>query len=393
MKTKIEIERFLKKYCNKSDKIIIENLNLSEINLNDLQKDFSIIEQCQKKLLQSLLSTSSLNSILEEFGIHKNVIPYARELINMPHLSLPMLRLDLIPDGLGSAKICEINVGPSLGGIENFQLYRISQNENNMIEYLDPYRHLSILIANEIKKSNLEKIVIADFEDFMKTSTYNLEWLKLSLEYWLPGIEVQICTEKNILQKINKKTLVFRIFTSADIIENMDFYKNIENLCGRLLYDFSCEFFASKKWLSLLWEGYYSNIFSNYEKEAIAKWIPKTTNVNSTNLEEILEYKDLYYFKKFVSYGGKDVRSGADSSKDELRVWLNQNQQKGCIAQEIINKVQYCNTRDKTSKKNLVLGVYRINNSWSGCFVRTHPSNKVINVSSGGYGGWGYVSI
>lgn len=383
-------QQFIIKYAGKKIHPMWKSYDISAYPMDQLKNSFHHFEKIQFKIINYLLKEKSPSEILQFFGVDERLLKFIQWPKHEFEYLYTHLRLDLVPTSGHNFKICEFNVDSALGGCDNFQLYRLENFEKSSIEGVDPYKSISKLIRSNLEVVNANKLVLLDWSSWKNSGHYNLEWFKKSMEFYIPGIDVLICDETNIEPHLEKTTIVYRIFTANDCLQNTDFIEKLFHSTGLVMNDFTGEIYSSKKWLSLFWDTNLWPLLSDSEIETIKMWIPITHQITKANAHDFIKNKNKFYFKGISDFGGKSVLYGSDKTEEELINFINQMSKVGVVAQEAIISEPLKVSSEKSGKHNAVFGMYRFGKEWVSSFLRSSETNNIVNVANGAMAGWAY---
>ncbi len=389
---KKRIENFCSAYGGDKIRPLAKAVPLPEIGLSRVREAVPLILTAQRIILKSMLKNLGKDKVLDFFGIPRELSSWITILDDV-EFEFPILRVDVIPTNDNKSWICELNVDSSVGGAEASQFLKMEQPESKLEMSHFPYDSLAQLILKYLAKTSATKVCILDWEHWGRYGSFTLDWLKLTLSFALPGVEVFFATEKNGLEKVDKSTLVFRVFLSEDALENLSATAAIFESSAAVICDFSGELLGSKIWLALLHDDSYRCFLNQETLVAIDETIPYTVLVHESNFQALLDAKSEFFFKVASDFGGKGVICGRTASAEEVSNRVGKNLMTRWIAQKACSVKPMPVTRIDNSEpvpSNVVLGLYLIDGHWSGVLVRANANAEIINVAAGSSIGWGY---
>jgi len=363
-------------------------LKVDPVTLQKVQKGAELVLNAQRKILEKLLTSFTRQEVLRSLGIPPELESMIAALDD-PNTELPMMRLDLLPTPLGELKICEFNVGSSLGAAEAFEFARVANLSDGDKD--GPYECLAIHIAQELEKLDSKRLAIVDWSTWQDYGMFNLDTMVRVIEAYIPNIEVMILNELDVENRITDDVLLFRIFMAMDALADPRLVHRIFNAAGKVLTDFSGDLFGSKAWLHLLHDNQHQAHLEADEIDAIVTFLPFTRAVTQDTLPDLVVAKDRYFFKAASDFGGHGVIDGRSSDPRELRELLSTRSQESWVAQERVDvaraEFRLAGTSDWFTSE-YVLGSFKMGELWSGCMVRTNPNSSVINIARGASVGW-----
>lgn len=346
----------------------------------------------QQTLLRHFLSERGPAGTLEFFGVPGDLSRWMSVLTD-PGIDPPILRVDVLPLPDGRARICEINIDSCVGVAEAADLFRLEQLRHGEIPQQTPYEHLAVLVGQELARLGGDKVCLFDWTHYQASGWFTLDRLKDTIATALPGVEVFLANELGGVERVDARTVVFRIFPSADAYTDPALTAELFGRAGHVLTDFSSDLLSSKLWMAVYHDDRYRGLLTEEMRDAIDRTVPWTTRADASNLDSLLESKDRYFFKSATDFGGRGVMAGHSTPEDEIRKRILDDGSGGWVAQEKCEtaslEVHPLDAPAPVTGTG-VLGLYRFGRQWSGVMVRASADTDVVNVTRGSLLGWGY---
>jgi hypothetical protein len=388
-----QIARFCDTYGGRKILPLAEPVALRGWDLEPVRVAIPSILGSQGVLLRHLLKSIGPAATFELLGVPPALAPWMSVLDGAAADAQPILRADVLPASDGAAWICELNIDSSVGGPECAEFARIHDVARGVRPRTSPYDECAGLMGAALARMDGRRVCILDWSTWAQYGAFGLEWMRKTLASRLPGTEVFIATERDGLDRIDKQTLVYRVFLAEDALTDPEFVTSVFDRAGCVLSDFSGELLSSKTWMALLHDASYRELLDAPALAAIDATIPMTVNVTSENLPALLGRKHELFFKAACDFGGHGVIAGASATDEDIRRSIGSPESSRWIAQRACDLARF-DVRPlgavHASSTRCVLGMYRYGAAWSGLMVRASTGSDVINVAAGATVGWGY---
>ncbi|HEX8092785.1 MAG TPA: hypothetical protein VF542_03075, partial [Jatrophihabitans sp.] len=365
---------------------LAESTRLESAGLDRLRAAVPLILAAQRKILAHLLDTRGPGEVLRLCGVPAELTPWI-SVLRDPWLDCqPIMRIDAVQAADGTVWICELNIDSSVGIAEAAELRRLEEVAAGVDPQPTPYEDLATMLGPMLADSGADRICLLDWSSWDGYGMYDLEWMRRVLEARLPGIRVSIATEKDGLDAIDSRTLVYRVFMAEDAMADLDFVSHLFERAGAVVTDFSCELLGSKVWMAILQDPQYDFLLDEPSRAAIATVIPPTVVVSADNRAALLASRADLFFKSACDFGGHGVISGRAVAQDELARLLESELSKVWIAQQAVEpariEIRQAGSSMPASARS-VLGLFRFGQHWSGILVRASHESDIINAAGG----------
>lgn len=365
-----------------------------------LQNIINKIFSAKIKILKYLKSIHSDTEIFTLLAVSKKI----HRFIDWRCLekTIPLIgRADILVSTDGNYFICEFNIGTSISGMHGFELSKkflaplhLHVKENTF--YKSPYHDIAELLHRICLKKSLSRVVILDWSTYDSAGRFKYHNLKEYVANACKNSEVYLINELEYPEAWfdaaeAKNTLVYRLFLDDEMEDNNYFFNKLYDSGATIINTFETCLLGSKHWLALLHDKQFSHLLDDSEKQAIEKYIPYTTLITENNFSSLLANKSDYVFKRADSYEGRGVLMGHEKTAQEIIETIN-GDYKNWSAQTYIAsvKLNFPHERwDDYIDQNVVLGIYHINDKFSGVHLRLNPKSTVVNVYSGARTTWG----
>jgi hypothetical protein len=348
----------------------------------------------QGKILSHLEETVSRAGIIEIFDVPEMIVPYVdwENLVTGKNL---ITRFDIVPSSQGY-HFCEINCDSTVAGFELFECAKIYADALSWplmtgVGARAPHGDILLLINRMVDAVGFDRILVCDWSTYRDTDWFGFDFLYRALKDGLPDIDVRLAYEDDYPQDwlqpgTGSKTLVYRGFMHADMVDGGAFYGLIHGSGATIINSFETEIRSSKRWFAMFHDSNNHALLSVDEIYAIDQFVPRTVAFDELNILSILNNKDDYVFKINNSSGGKGVLIGEDHTTSELKALLAARGVENWTAQELIeSEILHLPNDDDfvTSPHRVVLGMFLIDGQASGLNVRASRHSRIVNVSLG----------
>lgn len=352
-----------------------------------------LLMAAQAKILRHLCQAYSRAEVLRMFNIPEAMVPF----IDWDELfagNYPISRFDIVLSNDGYY-FCELNRDSSVGGIEFadcLEVFCEAMGWPLTEEGWDPpQRSTARLLARVAAEKGLRRLVLCDWSTNRGNGFFGFGPLHERLVRELPELEVHLVYENEypdawLAPDEARQTLFYRGFMYQDMTDDGAFIRRLWQSGATIINTFETELWMNKGWFAMFWDPRYRGLLGKAEIEAIEQYVPRTMVLNQDNLEQALRDRAGLVFKHDYSYGGQGVLMGADHGADELRALIEAQGAERWSAQQAITSdgLEIPHDADFTSTRHdLVLGLYLIDDRASGVFVRASSSSKIVNVSLG----------
>ncbi|GLW33569.1 hypothetical protein [Actinoplanes regularis] len=381
-----------KKYAGPKIRPLSRAVRLKAPGLAEVRDAIPQILAAQRVLLRHFLEKLGPDGTLEFLGVPPELSAWMAALSD-PDLEPPILRVDVLPLAQGEARICEINIDSCVGVAEAADFLRIEEFREGRFSQQTPYEHLVALLGRVLAERGCDKVCLFDWSHWQESGWFTLERLHETLVAGLPGVEVFFATEQAGIERVDARTVVFRVFPSSDALAAPALTTELFSKAGHVMTDFSADLLSSKVWMAVFHDNVYRELLTDRMCAAIDSTIPWTVLVDGRNREALLAEKDRWFFKSATDFGGRGVLAGRGSSEAEIRERLSGPAQDRWVAQERCEVIPL-DVRPLGASEAVpsvsVLGLYRFGQQWSGVLVRASVGTEVVNVSGGSFLGWGF---
>lgn len=378
-------KNYLKKYDFKIDTLNFPLL-IDYYDYEGLCKAAKILRTIQKKLLKYLLSRWAKNIILQFF----NCDPGLEFFIDWKRLENgdeQMCRFDIIPSTNGY-KFCEINADSSIAGFKLCEITNLILKHNNLKNYyteVSPLQNLTEYLRTIITREKVKTLIVFGLSKYLMEGSGTVKHTYAYFKNCFKELKVILITEKDFEQVIptlpDNKKIIFRIGPYDDISDQI-LLQNMFDTKAIIINSFETEIFSNKKWFSIFNNTIFHKMLTKEELATLNKYIPKTEEITSRNIPYLLKNKDKYVFKANISFGGKGIIFGDESSEKDLEKVLFKNHSNWTAQEKIIS--EKINFSKNHNNFNVVLGLYYINKNCSGLLVRLNSANRVVSGSLNG---------
>ena len=306
----------IKLFCEYSEAfkinpIIVPHL-IEESIKNELDQKAKIIFESMKNIWYFLKQNYSTYEIENTLFTNKLIIEKLKK--RSDNIQFKTLRIDFLIDKNNHPKICELNIDSSIGMAESQYFAEIYLNEMGLENStFSPFSQLGYLIKNLSTQKEINKICLFDLSIWENTGYFNLNHMMDKLRIHLPNMEIFSANEKDILSKVDNKTLVYRVFPDDDYFEYQEIIDCLENNCAEIISEVEYGIFGNKIWLYLLQCDKFKDVIGSENFKIIKSIIPETFLLNENNIHPILEDKNNYFFKNVTGFGGKSVFDGKNT--------------------------------------------------------------------------------
>lgn len=210
----------------------------------------------------------------------------------------------------------------------------------------------------------------------------------------LPDLQVGVFDERDYAPDASpsvRDEVVYRMFLYDDVAADLSQMKGISLRASQIRSGFETEVLSSKRWLALFHDEAFRQGLSSSERAIIDEFVPMTFLPDPVGMAELLANKEAYVLKHCRSFGGKSVYVGGAHSAAELKALIDQSGTDDWVVQRYIESPKiHWPTGEAREPHELktVFGIYSIGGEPAGVLVRAHPSSDVVNIASGGAGGW-----
>jgi len=388
----LQIAAYHKKYAGPMIRPLAKAVGLKSAGLAEVRDAIPHILAAQRILLRHFLEKLGPEGTLEFLGVPGELSAWMA-MLSDPDMEPPILRVDVLPLAQGEARICEINIDSCVGVAEAADFFRIEELREGRFSQQTPYEHLAALLGGVLADRECDKVCLFDWSHWQESGWFTLQRLRETLVAGLPGVEVFLATERAGIERVDARTVVFRVFPSTDALADPALTTELFSRAGHVMTDFSADLLSSKVWMAVYHDARYRGLLTDQMRAAIDSTVPWTVVVNGENREALLTEKDGYFFKSATDFGGRGVLAGQSSPAAEIRERLTEPGSDRWVAQERCDvtplDVQPLGAAETVPSVS-VLGLYRFGQQWSGVLVRASVGTEVVNVSGGSFLGWGY---
>ena len=369
-------------------KIILDPVLIDERKIKDLSTDLSQLLVIIKKLPELMFSTREKfhSCVLDNKGL---CITFD-SLYKFAASQAEPYRWDVVPI-LDSVKVTELNFGWSLGGI-NMDIYHNSyqvENENRAAYYTDPIRGLKLNYDLWYSKLKGKEIRIVDEDYYFNTYASFIKYLENKLRIGQSNQLSSFCDSDKAA------VAILEIFTGFELTNTryLDSYLNYLESFGELPFTSPYNaIWSCKSLFSLLWEAAGRGLLNDTDESIVRKLVPFTVILKKENFQHVIDNKNKLLIKPSIGIGGSDVYIGRYYSYDN---WIDIiikaiNSEKKFIVQEYVCPESHIMAitdpegNITQEEKQIILGIFQINDSYSGCMTRAGESEiGNINVSTG----------
>ncbi len=370
-------------------------LFIPDHQFRELVSDAEGILAIQKKILNFIQKKYSNSEILAMFDLPPQAEKYVR--FDAIAEAQDIGRFDLIWDENDHPYFCELNMDSSVGCGEIISFYDILQKQCNSL-FADGYRFqsfyadLSQYLAKKALLHGKKSVVIADWSSWADNGIFNYKLLTNSIEK--AGLSSVVLTEKCSSEELAKldSQLIYRIFMYDDI-DNEQFTNALFESDATIVSGFECNILSNKIWFALFYSSEFASLLSDYDRKLVNKVIPFTEIVSENSIASLLDRKNELIFKPVNGFGGRSILVGQDHSKMQIEEVLSKRTENWIAQKYIRNSVMPIpiDNHKTIVPHNVVYGLYKAGDSYSGLLIRASQKNKVVNVSAGGsLVGWAF---
>lgn len=408
-------------------------LKMNSHNKNDIDTDISLLcHVYDNKDLLFFKETSEkiytilqkiINKYIEDKNFQKlfNFSDIEKELINIDSSykeCLPFLRLDMLNDEkTKKIKFCEFNSNASSGmlnskrslyAINKSSTYKEFSKRHNILSFeeeiytrwVDNFTSIYKSVSNK-EKSHLGIIVCFDTKE---SNTFELHSF---IEYFEnKGFSVSIYDVRDIRYKDNtiygikslegkaniKIDCIWNFTIVSDIIkyyeESKEYIEGLKNNAAVLIGDYKSHIVTEKRLFSILRKDIIKDVLSDDEIKFINDFIPYTSLITDTKIENVIENKDSYIIKPTNMYSSENIFVGKDYTMKEWTNIIEKYKNDNFIVQEFVTPSTSVVVRvsDKESNykiyKNLP-SMYILSGEFCGIYLRQSNLNIIEPTRNG----------
>lgn len=371
-------------------------LVISQDSYNELCAAAKLLISSQTKIIKILLKQYSQDELLDFFNLPMSIKPFI-DWHELKKGEKVIGRFDILPSKNGFY-FCEINADPAVNGLKLFdsmnKFARIMQ-WSFVHNSSSPRKNIAEYLRNIVLKHNFKTIVFLAVKFYIHEGSGTINSLFQFVKEYIPEVEVLLADENSYPQtllnpKKGANTLIYRMGFYRDL--NCDeLILNIFKSGATMINTFESEIRSNKKWMAIFQDPNYYKYLTEQEQANIFKYIPLTFNI-SNNLENFLSKKEDYVFKKNISYGGLDVLMGSEHDVDKIKNIIS-NSQNWIVQKRIPIEDIFLPENELFEIKpfKIVLGLFFVENNYSGMLVRASSNKSIVNVTYGGASmGWAY---
>lgn len=329
--------------------------------------------------------------------------PRLDALIRLDHgysRNVPMGRFDIFPRAAGEFQFCELNTDGSSAMNEDFVLASILADSALMRELEDGFHprpfelfdtwvdEVDVIYREYGGEADRPFVAIVDILD--KGSPVEFEEFKK--RFIAKGSHCEIVDAADIDEKggfmfagDRRIDVVYRRLVTRDLMER---YDDLPGLTRGLLANKTCvigplksQIAHTKKFFAFLHHPDFQGLFSDAERDFIARRVPFTTSLaDADDLDHYIRDKDDYIVKPVDYYASKGVLAGRDQTRDEWRRVITERAkdgdahiiQKFCSPGRSMNVLFDDDGGVDVIEFNNVTGLFVYNGTFSGIYSRAN---------------------
>jgi hypothetical protein len=357
----------------------------------------SALVSIQTKILRHLHGSIGREGILRTFRVPEAM----RRFVNWEELLEPetiVSRFDILQAEDGSYRFCEFNIDSCVGAAEIFEFAAdyfsgLGVDVAGSLGVVPPLRDLAALLAQTAARRGIARIVIFDWSvggGSGGKGYLSFERMRAYIAQAVHPIPVFIADEKTcpadwLQPEEARRTLFYRGFLMDEMDDGGAFLDRLIALGATVINMYEAEIRMDKAWFVLLHDEVIRRLLTPRERELIDTYLPYTCDVNRHNAASLIEQKSRYVFKEKHSFGGKGIRFGEETPKEELTALLNDHPGEW-TAQEVVPIAPSRFPADagfRGEPQKVVFGLYLYGSRANGMLFRASTQSRVVNVTVG----------